>query len=368
MNEGNSNPLSAESHELSADRAPFFSIGVTTYDRPELLRQTLLSMSRQTFTDFEVIVGNDFAQEPLSAERLDINDSRIRFANYPKNLGEERNMNRLLAISRGRYFVWQCDDDLFSPNFLEEVFLTLTRFNFPSCVFTSYKMVYGTSYPDMPNILSGQGKIYSGREFINMYWAGKLKAIGCNGVYEKEYLLKLGGVRCLADFHRPLYSEYLLLSQVGLQSQVAHIDEPLALYRIHGDAWGCHINDLSLYKQAGGNLVRKSIVIFLHPDLRDDFRQNMAYFLNFVITDYFGKAKSNPGLLSRLRVIPFFFSLTKQFKSLSTPFFLKALISWAWTGIKLAWWMGTDFNLKAAIPVKFTRTLNLFWGRYKQNP
>ena len=49
---------------------PFFSIGVTTYNRPELLKQTLDSISMQTFSDFEVIVGNDFIQEPLSAAAL----------------------------------------------------------------------------------------------------------------------------------------------------------------------------------------------------------------------------------------------------------------------------------------------------------
>jgi hypothetical protein len=59
--------------------------------------------------------------------------------------------------------------------------------------------------------------------------------------------------------------------------------------------------------------------------------------------------------------------LKNQFTSLKgTPFFIKALISWAWTGIKLVWWMGTDFNLKAAISIKFLHTLHSFFGRQKQ--
>ncbi len=370
MNQVNSaNPLSAEFPEPStSDRVPFFSIGVTTYNRPVLLKQTLLSISRQTFRDFEVIVGNDFISEPLSAEILGVHDSRIRFENYAQNLGEERNMNKLLSMSRGRYFTWQCDDDLFSPAFLEEVYLTLTRFNFPPCVFSSYKIISGTSYPDMPQILSEQGKIYSGRQFLRMYWSGRLKAIGCSGVYDRGYLLEIGGVKCLADIHRPLYSEFLLLNQVGLQNQVAHIEEPLALYRVHEDAWGCKTNDLLLYKQASENLVQESITIFLDSKLRDDFRQNMAYLLNFVTNEYFNKAKSMAGLLSRLRVIPFFFLLKNQFKSLKgTPFFLNALASWAWTGIKLVWWLGTDFNLKAAIRSEIAPTLHSFLGRFKQH-
>ena len=360
-------PTITGSHKSSnSDHPPFFSIGVTTYNRPGLLKQTLLSISRQTFTDFEVIVGNDFIAEPLSAEIIGIDDSRIRFENHSQNLGEERNMNTLLAMSRGRYFTWQCDDDLFSPNFLEEVFLTLTRFNFPACVFSSYTMVYGTSYPDMPKTLSGQGKIYSGRRFLKMYWSGRLKAIGCNGVYNKDYLQELGGVKCLADYHRPLYSEYLLLSQVGLQDTVAHIDEPLALYRVHEDAWGCKANDLLVYRQASENLIQKCIPIFLDPDLRDDFRQNMAHLLSFVTDEYFNKAKSMAGSLTRLKAIPFFFSLIKQFETLrGTPLLFYSLRMWSLTGIKLAWCLGTDFDLKAAIPVKFSHRLRVFFKRDK---
>lgn len=350
------------------DLTPFFSIGVTTYNRPGMLKQTLMSISAQTFSDFEVIVGNDYIPEPLSAELLGINDSRIRFENYAKNLGEERNMNKLLTMSLGRYFIWQCDDDLFSPSFLEEVFLTLTRFNFPPCVFSSFKMIYGTSYPDMPEILSGQGKIYSGRQFLRMYWSGRLKAIGCNGAYDRDYLLEIGGVKRLADFHRPLYSEFLLLNQVSLQNQVAHIDEPLVLYRAHEDAWGCKTKDLLPYKQASENLVQESITIFLDSELRDDFQQNMACLLNFVTNEYFNKAKSIAGLLSRLQVIPFFFLLKNQFKSLKgTPFFLNALAIWAWIGIKLVWWLGTDFNLKAAMRTDFATTLHSFLRRFKQD-
>src|SRR3972149_4035428 len=123
---------------------PFFSIGVTTYNRPELLKQTLASILVQTFSDFEVIVGNDNTQATLSAEPFGIKDPRVRFINHPQNLGELRNMNALLGMSRGRYFSWQFDDDGYAPNFLEAVYSSLVKFNFPPCIFTSYQIIHGT--------------------------------------------------------------------------------------------------------------------------------------------------------------------------------------------------------------------------------
>ena len=120
---------------------PFFSIGVTTYNRPDMLKQTLRSISAQTFLDFEVIVGNDYIHEPLSAELLGIMDSRIRFINHPQNLGEAQNMNTLFDMSRGRYFTWQCDDDLYAPNFLGDVHSALVKFNFFESLFNIFFLV-----------------------------------------------------------------------------------------------------------------------------------------------------------------------------------------------------------------------------------
>ena len=111
---------------------PLFSIGVTTYDRVELLIETLSSITAQTFTDFEVIVGNDNPERTLTAEALGVDDQRIRFVNHASNLGELNNMNTLLDISRGRYFTWLADDDLYAPTFLAAVAEALEKCHYPS--------------------------------------------------------------------------------------------------------------------------------------------------------------------------------------------------------------------------------------------
>lgn len=357
--------------QRSTNSKPFFSIGVTTYNRPEMLKQTLMSISAQTFLDFEAIVGNDYVQEPLSAEILGIMDPRIRIVNHPQNLGEAENMNTLLNLSCGRYFTWQCDDDLYAPNFLSAVHSALLEFNYPTCVFTAYEFIYGTSFSKPAKTLSGQSKIFSGRQFLKMYLAGKLKAMGCTGVYDKKYLQQLGGVECLTETSTPLYSEHLLLVKAGLLERVGHINEPLIKYRIHEDAWGCTAKDLSLYEQASHNLIRESVTVLSNSKLRDDFRQNITSLLKFVVFEYFGKARAGDGCLSRHWTVPFFFSLKKMFNSVKgCRLYRIALISWGWTGVKLFWWMITKFNFKAAVSpilLKFARTLRLPIGRHSRD-
>ena len=348
---------------------PFFSIGVTTYNRPELLKQTLSSISMQTFSDFEVIVGNDFIREALSTDTLGIRDSRIRIVNHPQNMGEVRNMNALIDLGRGRYFTWLSDDDLYAPNFLEDVHSALVKFDFPPCVFTSFEFIHGGGVADVEKTPSGQGQTLSGRQFLRKYWSGKLKAMVCSGVYNKEHLKRIGAVESLADTSFALYSEHLLLVRAGLLEQVAYIDEPLVKYRIHDDSWGCTAKDLLLYKQASGNLIREGAAIFSNPELRDDFRQNMASVLEFVVADFFRRIRMRERVLSRLDAIPYLISLKKHFNSLKgSKLYWYALLSWARIGAKMIWWLGTEFNFKAATspgPFRFMRTFHSLFWRHK---
>ena len=46
------------------------------------------SVLSQSFSDFEVIVGNDYPLLRISHELLGISDPRARFLNYAENLGE----------------------------------------------------------------------------------------------------------------------------------------------------------------------------------------------------------------------------------------------------------------------------------------
>ena len=111
---------------------PLFSIGITTYNRIEMLRQLVNSIINQDFQDFEIIIGNDYQKELLTFDILGIYDQRIRIINHQENLGELGNMNFLLSEGKGRYFTWQFDDDLCGLGYLRESYLALNKFNFPS--------------------------------------------------------------------------------------------------------------------------------------------------------------------------------------------------------------------------------------------
>ena len=251
---------------------PLFSIGVTTYNRVELLVETLNSITSQSFGDFEVIVANDNPSRTVTAESLGISDSRIRFVNNPGNLGELNNMNSLLTLSRGRYFTWIADDDLYAPDFLLRAFEALERFNYPLCVFTSFGLMHGDRIDDELARHSGKIRDYTGREFLRDYLERRIRTMGVMGLYDKEYLIEQGGLADVSGDGMGLYCEYLLLVNAGLLDRVAFVDAPLCFYRIHEMSWSCALNlNAAQYRAAGINLAHLSIERFQRPELIVDF-------------------------------------------------------------------------------------------------
>lgn len=95
---------------------PQFSIVLTTYNRPDLLRDALSSVGRQTLRDFEVILINDNG-EPVE-HLLAAYDFPITYIRQGRNQGLSAARNAGLAMARGRYIVYLDDDDIYLPNHL----------------------------------------------------------------------------------------------------------------------------------------------------------------------------------------------------------------------------------------------------------
>ena len=79
------------------------SIGVTTYDRLEMLGETVSSILAQTHKNLEILIGNDNPERNLTMSDLGLGyDPRVIIVNHSKNLGEINNLNWLLKNSSGR--------------------------------------------------------------------------------------------------------------------------------------------------------------------------------------------------------------------------------------------------------------------------
>ena len=104
-------------------RDPTFTVIVPTYERPELLAQTLQSILAQTVEDFECLVVDDASPHPAAVP----DDARIRLLRLNENRGEPAARNAGLAAARGRYVTFVDDDDLYTPDRLAIALEALRR-------------------------------------------------------------------------------------------------------------------------------------------------------------------------------------------------------------------------------------------------
>lgn len=97
--------------------APTVSVIIPTYNRAHLIGQSIESVLRQTFQDFEIIVVDDDSTDDTEAV-VAAYGGRVRYVRTSHGgCGHARNVG--MEQARGRYFAFLDSDDLFYPYALE---------------------------------------------------------------------------------------------------------------------------------------------------------------------------------------------------------------------------------------------------------
>lgn len=108
---------------------PRISIGMPVYNGARHIREALDSLLGQTFSDLELIIGDNASTDDTEAicREYAARDSRIRYIRHEKNIGAIKNFDFVYRQSRGQYFKWAAHDDKIAPTFLERCAEVLDR-------------------------------------------------------------------------------------------------------------------------------------------------------------------------------------------------------------------------------------------------
>ena len=80
---------------------PLVTICIPTYNRPEMLRQSLQSVLWQSYRHLEVIVSDNASDTDTAAVVDSVGDDRVRVDRLATNIGLHRNMSRCLHLGTG---------------------------------------------------------------------------------------------------------------------------------------------------------------------------------------------------------------------------------------------------------------------------
>lgn len=197
---------------------PKISVIIPCYNNGLYIKETLDSVLKQSFQDFEIIIVNDGSSDSYTNELLkDLNYPKTKVI-HTKNRGVSSARNTAIQSSSGEYILPLDSDDLIHESYLEKANTILDENKDIAIVYCEAEF-FGDK--------SGKWELppYSLREmlFRNM--------IFCTGLYRRADYDKTSGY----DESMPLMEDQdFWLSIIELENKEVHcIPEVLFFYRIH---------------------------------------------------------------------------------------------------------------------------------------
>ena len=111
--------------------APYFSIGIPTRNRGELVEQAVKYILAQTFGDFELIIADSDETDDTVDRLKRIEDPRLRYFKTRGKTGPE-NFQFCADQAKGEYFVFLTDRLMLRPHALETIFRHSEARRFPN--------------------------------------------------------------------------------------------------------------------------------------------------------------------------------------------------------------------------------------------
>ncbi len=123
----------------SNSSSPFFSVVIPTYNRAHLIVDTINSVIKQSYADYEIIIVDDGSTD--NTEDI-VNGLQYPHLHYFKRPNLERGAARNFGISQsiGKYVTFCDSDDLLFPNYLANAYETITKNNNADWIHVAYEI------------------------------------------------------------------------------------------------------------------------------------------------------------------------------------------------------------------------------------
>lgn len=211
------------------------TVFIPTYNRAQLLRQTIESALGQSHADLGVVVSDNASTDETSAVVEGFGDPRIRYIRRSTNLGLVGNFNACLEEAKTEFTLILPDDDLLHRDYLADAVGLLENHPKAGMVHTAFDLIGPAG-----EVLSrgvdwtfglSDDTVERGDEFI-----AESMRIGCR-VCPCTALVRtaaLEGLRFdLADFPGVDFGLWL---RIALDWDVAFLARPLASCRLHAES------------------------------------------------------------------------------------------------------------------------------------
>ena len=120
----------------------FFSVIIPLYNKENYIEKAIQSVINQSNNDFEIIIVDDCSTDLSYEIAKKCISEKINLIKHSKNKGLSASRNTGILNSRGNYITLLDADDLWKPNYLEEIKLLIDTFPEAKLFATNYEEVY----------------------------------------------------------------------------------------------------------------------------------------------------------------------------------------------------------------------------------
>lgn len=210
---------------------PFITIAIPAF-KSEYLASAIYSALRQTYKNTEIIVVDDCSSNDVKSIVESIADDRVGYYRNDVNLGADdpsRNWNRCLELSKGEFICILCDDDMYSPTYVEEMVKLLGKYPDAS-VFRGGVSIIG-SKQDVVDLFPLAPEHENVMEYIWHLHSGN------NRQTISEWMLRVSALREIGGYvnaPKAWGSDGMTIYALGRGSEIITSAERLVFFRMSG--------------------------------------------------------------------------------------------------------------------------------------
>jgi glycosyltransferase involved in cell wall biosynthesis len=241
---------------MSRLESEVITVGITTFERTDLLIETLHSVLSQSHSNIRIIVANDNPSQQLTSHKLGLGgEERLQVVNHARNLGEMKNLNWLMNACDTKWFTWLADDDVMHPKYLELLLSATAGQENCQVVYSSY--AHG-SHIDETFFTDIGATIFEKMEsvdFLKRYSARSISLLGNYGLFDISALREAGGFRHLGSGFSP-YGDTLIPFMLAKGRPIFYCMNELVFLRTHEKSISTYSESLEAYSSAEVDFVK----------------------------------------------------------------------------------------------------------------
>lgn len=249
-------------NDIPLKENPLVSILVRTCGRPNVLRQTLISIRNQTYKNIEVVIvedGKNISEKMIKEEFSNLN---IKYEATGEKKGRCFVGNRAMELSTGKYLNFLDDDDLFFADHVETLVRALEQNN-------EYKLAYTSAFESKIEVISKEPEykyIEYEKNLVHNRTFSRIRMLTMNAfpiqavMFEKDIYLKYGGL----DEELDNLEDWEMWTRYAMQNKYLYVPKTTSIYRVPAK-----VNDYkerqeeidSYYQKAQEKIFSNTIVI-----------------------------------------------------------------------------------------------------------